>query len=379
MNSSLKSTAGNKKVKSLYYPGMFDFIKGIAMISIVMTHARSSLGPEEFITGGNVSVMACFDILNKVLSYGNAAMPLFLLVSGYGFRKTKDNVKCLKKQAKLLLKPFMIVACVTTVLHFVIHYCAFRYLPGSIQATICVGLGYLLGAPTTIYIAGMTICFVGAVWFLLTLFWSWISLNFIFTKVKESYVPWVILAIFIIGRFLCYFPTIPFCLVQGVLGIPYLYVGWLIKKREWLTKKFPIGIWIIMIALALFSIGFGGLGLADAYLKYGHIDLISNGCLAFLVMWIGLRINQFDFPLKNQISTIGRYSLWIMCLHTIEQQALPWYLLYERLTNMEDYWIYIMSLIMKTILIYIGYRFLIWNNQRKIQKKREMRWNRNVS
>ena len=137
-------------------------------------------------------------------------------------------------------------------------------------------------------------------------------------------------------------------------------------------------IWAILIALSLVSLRFGSLRLADPYLEYGFLDLIDNGCLAFLVMWIGLRINQFNLPLKDNISMIGRYSLWIMCLHTIEQQGLPWYLFYEKM-NLEGFWVYLFILVMKAILIYGGYRFLIWNNQRKIQKKREMRWNRNVS
>ena len=365
MNNAQMKSRGN-----LYYPGMFDLIKGIAMISIVMTHAQNSLGKEAFFTKDALPIMSFFGYIGDLTSFGSAAMPMFLLVSGYGFRIAKNNLKCIKKQAKLLLKPFIIVACLTTILHLIVHYIAFRYLPGSIQATVCVGLGYLLGASRTFYISGLTVCSIGAVWFLLTLFVGWIGLNFVLTKVQEKYVPWVVLVIFIIGRFLCFLPAIPYCLVQGVIAIPYLYMGWQIKKRDWLIKKLPVLIWIGMIGLSIFVVKFGEFRLADAYIKYGFIELIGNGCLAFLVMWIGLRVNRFSFPLKDSICMIGRYSLWIMCVHTIEQQALPWYLLYEKLPNMEVYWLYIISLVAKGFLIYIGYRFLIWNNQRKIKKRR---------
>nr|WP_300304515.1 acyltransferase [uncultured Anaerostipes sp.] len=371
------NTMQNKSGKNLYYPGMFDFIKGIAMISIVMTHAQFALGEEAFATGSDW-ILKLFGVIGDATSFGNAAMPMFLLVSGYGFRKTKDNWKCVKKQAKLLLKPFAFAACLTTVLHLCVHYAAFRYFPGSIRATIGVGLGYLLGASNTFYIGGITVCSVGAVWFLGMLFWGWIALNFIMNKVNEKHLPWLMALILVIGRLLCFLPPIPYCLVQGVIAIPYLYMGWMIKKHELLTKKFSPVIWGIMIVGAIWSSKFGLLRISDPYVRYGILELICDGFMAFLVMWIGLRINRFQFPLKSCIGMIGRYSLWIMCLHTIEQQALPWYLLYERLGMLDNWMLYLISLALKTILIYIGYRFLIWNDQRKIKKKREMRRHRHV-
>ena len=107
------------KEKNLYYPGMFDFIKGLALLSIVMRHAQDSIGLEMIASKDASSIMGIFRLIEHLISFGDATMPMFLLASGYGFRKTKDNVKCVKKQSKLLLKPFTIVACLTTSIHFV--------------------------------------------------------------------------------------------------------------------------------------------------------------------------------------------------------------------------------------------------------------------
>ena len=57
----------------------------------------------------------------------------------------------------------------TTVLHFIIHYKTFHYLPGSLTESIKVAGGFLLGLPHTATYFGQEFFSCGPMWYLLAL------------------------------------------------------------------------------------------------------------------------------------------------------------------------------------------------------------------
>ncbi len=84
--------------------GMFDFFKGIGMLIVVAGHTFN------------------MDVLGEKGMYGlflvpftNVIMPVFMAVSGYGFRSVKIK-KCLRQLAELMLKPSLYVFVSVTLL-----------------------------------------------------------------------------------------------------------------------------------------------------------------------------------------------------------------------------------------------------------------------
>ena len=116
--------------------GMFDMLKGAGMLSIVLGHT-AELYPLQLSNGLSLTAFLGF-------VYRETLMAAFFIASGYGFRKRSIH-KCIHQQLKSLLKPFCYTAVFTTVLHFIIHYNTFHYLPGSLTESIKVAGGFLLG------------------------------------------------------------------------------------------------------------------------------------------------------------------------------------------------------------------------------------------
>ena len=140
--------------------GMFDMLKGAGMLSIVLGHTVE-LYPLQLSNGLSLTAFFCF-------IYRETLMAAFFIASGYGFRKRSIH-KCIHQQLKSLLKPFCYTAVFTTVLHFIIHYKTFHYLPGSLTESIKVAGGFLLGLPHTATYFGQEFFSCGPMWYLLAL------------------------------------------------------------------------------------------------------------------------------------------------------------------------------------------------------------------
>ena len=160
--------------------GMFDMLKGAGMLAIVLGHT-AELYPLQL--EGGLSLTAFVGFI-----YRETLMAAFFIASGYGFRKRSIS-KCIHQQLKSLLKPFCYTAVFTTVLHFIIHYKTFHYLPGSMTESIKVAGGFLLGLPHTATYFGQEFFSCGPMWYLLALLMGWIVLDVILNIFPERYIP----------------------------------------------------------------------------------------------------------------------------------------------------------------------------------------------
>ena len=163
--------------------GMFDMLKGAGMLAIVLGHT-AELYPLQLSNGLSLTAFLVF-------VYRETLMAAFFIASGYGFRKRSIG-KCIHQQLKSLLKPFCYTAMFTTVLHFIIHYKTFHYLPGSLSESIKVAGGFLLGLPHTATYFGQEFFSCGPMWYLLALLVGWIALDVILNIFPERYIPWAV-------------------------------------------------------------------------------------------------------------------------------------------------------------------------------------------
>ena len=202
--------------------GMFDLLKGIGMLAIVFAHTA-----ELYPLGTNDVTPFAF----ALFAYREALMAAFFIASGYGFRKRSIH-KCIEQQLKTLLKPYVYTALATTVLHAFIHHAAFGSWDAAISESAKVLGGFLLGLPHTATYFGQQFFSCGPMWYLVALMLAWVLLDVLLEIFPERYITPAVVGVTLLGWGVTLVWEAPFCIAQGMVSLPYLYIGYLAKKRR---------------------------------------------------------------------------------------------------------------------------------------------------
>ena len=202
--------------------GMFDLLKGIGMLAIVFAHTA-----ELYPLGTNDVTPFAF----ALFAYREALMAAFFIASGYGFRKRSIH-KCIEQQLKTLLKPYLYTALATTVLHAFIHHAAFGSWDAAISESAKVLGGFLLGLPHTATYFGHQFFSCGPMWYLVALMLAWVLLDVLLEIFPERYITPAVVGVTLLGWGVTLVWEAPFCIAQGMVSLPYLYIGYLAKKRR---------------------------------------------------------------------------------------------------------------------------------------------------
>lgn len=321
--------------------GAFDFFKGIAMLFIVCGHSFSqdSLAAYYSPDANPILMLLLFLFLLtfKVFQFG--LMPAFLMLSGMGFRPRPFG-KCLKQQMEMILKPYLYVAGATVSLHLVVHYLCFRYFHDSVVESLKVAAGFLLALPQSVTIGGIQIFWCGAVWYLIALMVGWLFLDLVLQYVPERWCPWTVAGVVLLGWGIGLIGTIPFCLSQGMIASGGLYLGYLMKKKKltFLDSRF---FWLAAAASYAISLTADFTtgrveSMAEGVWLLGPASIVLDFTVGLALVVLFQRFNAFrdqknlkQFGLYRWFVSIGRNSMQIFCVHTVEMIALPWYLFTE--------------------------------------------------
>ena len=304
--------------------GMFDMLKGVGMITIVLAHT-AELYPMQI--SGGLSLTAFFPFI-----YREALMAAFFIASGYGFRKRSIG-KCIQQQLRALLKPYCITAVCTSLLHLLCHYTAFHYFPSSVTETLKVAGGFLLGLPHTTTYAGQQFFSTGPMWYLLSLLIGWVLLDAILNIFPEKYTHWAVLGIMLLGWGTTLVWELPFSLSQGAVIVPYLYIGYLAKKRRLFETPLSGRARAGLIAAALGVVAGVLLTQSTDCVSLGEwtmgpVSIFLDGAVGYGIIRLFLKLQRrVDGPISHAIEWVGRRSLFIFCIHTVELTAIPWYLM----------------------------------------------------
>ena len=164
---------------------------------------------------------------------------------------------------------------------------------------------------------------IGAIWFLLALFWARLLLHCL---ARLPYTPvWVVLC-FAIGYISSHYVLLPWSIQPGMCAAAFLYLGYLAKKYDVLgfVKRFPC-IWAIAFVVWAVDIMFFG-GMSMAINNYGSRPVLAViGSIAGTLCVVGIsQLIDRVSVLGSALSSIGQASLAILCVHLIEDDALPW-------------------------------------------------------
>ena len=298
--------------------GMFDLLKGVGMLLIVFAHT-SELYPV-----GDISTIT--PVTFFLFAYRESLMAAFYIASGYGFRKRSIG-KCISQQFKTLFKPYAYTGLATTIAHFVIHYKTFGNWNNAVYETYKVLGGFVLGLPHTATYFGQEFFSCGPMWYLLALMIGWILLDIILNIFPESYIKWAVLGTMLLGWGISLVWEAPFCIAQGMVTVPYLYIGFLAKKKRLFEKKFrPLAILGLLAAALGVALGVLLTGKTDCVSlgewTMGPVSILLDGIvgLGFIVLFMKVQ-RLLDNPVTHLIEAVGRRSLYIFCIHTVELTA----------------------------------------------------------
>ena len=308
--------------------GMFDLLKGIGMLAIVFAHTA-----ELYPLGTNDVTPFAF----ALFAYREALMAAFFIASGYGFRKRSIH-KCIEQQLKTLLKPYLYTALATTVLHAFIHHAAFGSWDAAISESAKVLGGFLLGLPHTATYFGQQFFSCGPMWYLVALMLAWVLLDVLLEIFPERYITPAVVGVTLLGWGVTLVWEAPFCIAQGMVSLPYLYIGYLAKKNRWLDKPLPRRtLYILLGGTALTAVGALLAQSTDCISMgewtLGPLSILLDAATGFLFIRLFMRLNRFTGPIAQGLQAIGRNSLNIFCIHTVELIAIPWYLFAAHFTD----------------------------------------------
>ena len=308
--------------------GMFDLLKGIGMLAIVFAHTA-----ELYPLGTNDVTPFAF----ALFAYREALMAAFFIASGYGFRKRSIH-KCIEQQLKTLLKPYLYTALATTVLHAFLHHAAFGSWDAAISESAKVLGGFLLGLPHTATYFGHQFFSCGPMWYLVALMLAWVLLDVLLEIFPERYITPAVVGVTLLGWGVTLVWEAPFCIAQCMVSLPYLYIGYLAKKNRWLDKPLPRRtLYILLGGTALTAVGALLAQSTDCISMgewtLGPLSILLDAATGFLFIRLFMRLNRFTGPIAQGLQAIGRNSLNIFCIHTVELIAIPWYLFAAHFTD----------------------------------------------
>ena len=115
--------------------------------------------------------------------------------------------------------------------------------------------------------------------------------------------------------------------------VPYLYIGYLAKKRRLFETSLSGRAKAGLIASALGVVAGVLLTQSTDCVSLGEwtmgpLSILLDGAVGYGIIRLFLKWQRrVDGPISHAIEWVGRRSLFIFCIHTVELTAIPWYLM----------------------------------------------------
>lgn len=280
-----------------------DVLKGIGISLVLIAHSL----------GGYVHTFAY-----------SFHMPLFFLVSGYFFRPQSIR-DALSKDFSRLMIPFFFTALLMFVGACLLEPFHFK----DIKTPQYTFEALIYGNASSVNnhkIWGDFAC-IGSVWFLGALFWAKSIFNalFVLLNKKEALIILVFLSIAsaIVGQYL----LLPYSLIQGCTALPFLWIGYMLKKiglNAIMQKTISKALFLLLAILWFISTFYSCLDMAQvkwAYYYIPNILLATAGTGVFYIIssYIVSHFNVF----ASFLAFLGKYSIVLVCFPVVETYLIP--------------------------------------------------------
>ena len=101
-------------------------------------------------------------------------------------------------------------------------------------------------------------------------------------------------------------------------------VGYSISLEK--VKQNRILVCCVAILYLLFCLFSGShLDMVKCAFPYGPVDFVGAVCCVIAILMVSIRLQ--NHLMSRLLPVIGRNSIWILCIHTIEFDVFPWWIL----------------------------------------------------
>ena len=300
-NNIIKST-----VKRIDY---IDIVKGITIILMIIGHVSNI-----------PTILRTF-----IFSFH---MPLFFIISGYTFKKKKQT-KLLKSSIRRLIIPYLLTGITMLILNIIISIKnqEIKNILNLIKnsfLSILWGSGAREICPTGIQP-------IGAIWFLLAMFWG----GLIFNSILQTKRPIIWILIISYTSYLSVKLTwLPLDIQQGMFSVLFMYIGYIMKKDNFFDKKLSFSLQILMLGIWTFSVCYGKpFSMVSMWIPNGFLNIVSAVCGTYFIVKLSQIIEKKVYLLKQPLINLGQNTLLILCVHLIILNYFPWNKLANMLTG----------------------------------------------
>lgn len=299
----------------------FDIARGVAMLAVIVGHSSAQGIP--------------WPIVNFCYSFD---MPLFFFISGYFCRPdVRLDARYVAKNARALLLPYLWTSIILLALFAVRGLLIPEQGGGVLELLQRWSLACLYGAGGQFAGLPAGIIGIGALWYLLALFWAKLLLA-LANRLPGT--PVIVAALFVLGyastNWVTWLPWLPWSIRPALCATLFLYLGQLAHARGLFERgALHPAAWVAMLLIWLVDGIWGG----PIYLvsnEYGHgvFDLVG-GVFGALCVIKGCQLFERRFPrLVSVPQAFGSITLPVFCMHLVEMNVLPWDLMFEMLVDL---------------------------------------------
>lgn len=281
----------------------FDIARAIALLAVIAGHTSFAGFPTSV-----VDFCYSFD------------MPLFFIVSGYFCKEKQLTVGYIKKNMINLIRPYIATGLIVVLLM------VFRSLVwgGDIVKT---GFSWLLavlyGAGGNYETTPFGIIGIGAIWYLLALFWGKLLLA---AAHESKYPAFVSIILFIIGVSTKDNIWLPFSVQPALCATLFLYIGQIVRSKELLiSKQISPLLWLCLLMTWLYcGVYYGQLYMVSNTYAHGIIDIIGGVAGSLCVIKGAMLFERRYRQASIFLAWIGRNTLPLFCMHLVELNVVPW-------------------------------------------------------
>ena len=349
----------SKELRPVSSVGMFDLLKGLSMLSIILGHTA------QLVVSAQHHPSAVF-----LETLGNIFMGAFIMAAGFGIHK-RSVKRCLRQLKDMFLLPYVLTALACVLLGAINDF----FLYGSLRSALEKGASLLISllfVASEEFTLGIYVIDCGPFWFIPSLAGGWFLLNLILNITQEDRKRHLLVLLAgLIGYFGNLFAAkleihIPFCLFFMFVYVPFLYVGYLARERRWLEKKLPPILIVVMLAcLAAFVWKrdvIYRMVMRDGY-PLGIFTHSFAAVIGFGLLYLMTHINRRENRIVGLVESIGRSSIYVHCVHALECRAVPWRTLREIWPNSAGPHAAFVILVLR--LAYIGFGYLLITTVKK--------------
>lgn len=279
-----------------------DIAKGLGILAVILGHCHI---PDK--------------AWNAIYSWH---MPIFFLISGFFYRE-RPFLDLVKAKFNTLLKPYFYtcigIALIEGAKALIAHH--------SVWVTMRNWL--LAGIYGSYFGVKFGFNFIGPIWFFPALFFTMVLLH-TSLRLKHPFSVIFVILLSLCGYFGSKWIGLPGSINQGMIALPYAYIGYIIKKHHLnidLVNKKALFPFFIIYCLGIVD-GYGKIDINTAYYGKGIGDYLFSIIAVLLFLNISFLLYKYQI-IRAPLSFIGRNSSKILCFHNIECISFPFIELFK--------------------------------------------------